>query len=276
MDFDNKLTSAFVLNEGSARLYKMAREHLSHLPKRVFDELWDNSFWPTMFQPWIRQAKTGSLPTTGPWVSTDQPERAFPEQQDRSIMQAFKGSPAVKHLKSISWGKGGTEERPGKPEIVKVNPNDFTDETQDYFKRRNFGNTEIAIREDWRRTLLQRKIAWSAVPGINKPIIVLETDDGFELLEGWHRTMAILLIGLANSLQNEFPQLNRIAIVKAVLVSPAAAKQLLTAYVAGLIPSINRQALEKVEPYADWDFDDWDLVPLTAYVGRESRVAVET
>lgn len=277
MGFDTRLSNVFVLLEGSARLYKMTREYLPQIPKRVFDELWDNRFWPFIFKPLIKQAETGKLPPTGPWVSTEigRVETVQKgEQKERNIMRAFTSNPIVKTLKGMAWGRGGTEDSPGKPEIIKVRPSDFSKQTQEYFMRRNFGNIEIKVRDDWRRTFLQRKIAWSAIPGHNKPVILAETDDGLELLEGWHRAMATLLLGLLLSLEAKFPRYPKFTIVKAVLLSPMAAEQLLKAYEAGLIPGINKQSLEKVESYGDWDFDDWKDVPLLAYVGRTSRVAV--
>lgn len=82
-----------------------------------------------------------------------------------------------------------------KLKILNVNPLDFTDETVDWFIERNFGeNPEPSIPDDKKRTRLQRKFARS--DGRNEPIVVIKRKDGkYELIEGWHRTMAILRLG---------------------------------------------------------------------------------
>lgn len=77
-----------------------------------------------------------------------------------------------------------------------VTPSDFTERTQRYFIDRRFGyRTEGQIRNDGERTDLQRQMVNYRMPGTNEPVIVRRTPQGYELLEGWHRTMGMLLRG---------------------------------------------------------------------------------
>ncbi len=79
-------------------------------------------------------------------------------------------------------------------QILHVNPNDFSPETQQKFNSRGFGDINIAsVFDDQTRTNLQRNLAKS--DGSNEPIVVVKAVDGYRLWEGWHRTMAILRLG---------------------------------------------------------------------------------
>lgn len=87
-----------------------------------------------------------------------------------------------------------------KPEILMgksgqgVTPADFTRRTQEYFLHRMFGFKEIAaIPNDAQRTEKQKELMASRES--NEPIIVNHTIHGFDLVEGWHRTMNYLLRG---------------------------------------------------------------------------------
>lgn len=82
-----------------------------------------------------------------------------------------------------------------KLKILNVNPLDFTDETVDWFIERDFGDiVEYGIPDDEQRTKKQKEIARS--DGKNEPIVVIKRKNGkYELIEGWHRTMAILKLG---------------------------------------------------------------------------------
>jgi ABC-type transport system substrate-binding protein len=84
---------------------------------------------------------------------------------------------------------------PWKLEILNVNPEDFDDRTVNAFLERDFGNVNTYIvPNDKERTDIQRKIAKST--GMNEPVIVERKPNGkYELIEGWHRTMSILLLG---------------------------------------------------------------------------------
>jgi hypothetical protein len=84
---------------------------------------------------------------------------------------------------------------PWKLEILNVNPEDFDDRTVNAFLERDFGNVDTyLVPNDKERTDIQRKIAKST--GMNEPVIVERKPNGkYELIEGWHRTMSILLLG---------------------------------------------------------------------------------
>jgi hypothetical protein len=80
-------------------------------------------------------------------------------------------------------------------EILTVNPNDFDDRTVNAFLERDFGNVDsYLVPKDEERMNTQKKLAKSS--GMNEPIIVERKPNGkYELIEGWHRTMSILLLG---------------------------------------------------------------------------------
>ena len=84
---------------------------------------------------------------------------------------------------------------PWKLEILNVNPLDFDDKTINAFLERDFGNVDsYQVPNDEERTQTQRNIAKG--DGTNEPIIVERKPNGkYELIEGWHRTMSILLLG---------------------------------------------------------------------------------
>ena len=84
---------------------------------------------------------------------------------------------------------------PWKLEILNVNPEDFDNKTVNAFLQRDFGNIDAyQVPHDAERTQTQRDIAKG--DGTNEPVIVEKKPDGkYELFEGWHRTMSILLLG---------------------------------------------------------------------------------
>jgi hypothetical protein len=97
-------------------------------------------------------------------------------------------------FKNLKWNK--------QPEILKtkgvvgVNPLSFNKVTQEYFIRRFFGfKPEESIRNDNQRMQTQIKIHTQKGEGNNEPVIVQLTMNGYKLIEGWHRTMTILLSG---------------------------------------------------------------------------------
>jgi hypothetical protein len=91
--------------------------------------------------------------------------------------------PLIRYVSNI-------EEKDWNLEVRKVSVFHFCSETQRRMRERKFGlENPYKIPNDSERMETQRK---SAVPGNNEPIIVFETPDGLELLEGWHRTMALL------------------------------------------------------------------------------------
>jgi hypothetical protein len=93
----------------------------------------------------------------------------------------------AKNVSDLTWNK--------KPEILSVTPSDFCYQTIQVFIMRQFGYKVFQeIPRDGERTQTQQKIA--KPNGSNEPIIVIEKSDGsLKLVEGWHRTMSILLTG---------------------------------------------------------------------------------
>jgi hypothetical protein len=84
---------------------------------------------------------------------------------------------------------------PWKLEILNVNPEDFDDRTVNAFIERDFGNVDAyLVPNDEERMETQKRLAKPT--GMNEPIIVERNRNGkYELIEGWHRTMSILLLG---------------------------------------------------------------------------------
>ena len=89
-------------------------------------------------------------------------------------------------LKGVIWSK--------KPISISVKPTDFNQKTIKIFILRRFGFIEAPeIKMDLYRTAIQKRILQNKEH--NEPVIMLKTPNGLELLEGWHRTMNILLKG---------------------------------------------------------------------------------
>ena len=108
-----------------------------------------------------------------------------------TIEKEYYGDPLL--LTRGYWGeylKG-----PWKLEILNVNPEDFDDRTVNAFSERHFGDVNTyQVPDDEERTQTQRGIAKG--DGTNEPVIVEKKPNGkYELIEGWHRTMSILLLG---------------------------------------------------------------------------------
>ena len=83
-----------------------------------------------------------------------------------------------------------------KLKVLEVNPSDFTKKNLQTMIKRKFGSANPSkVPDDEKRTEYQRKLAKKLKPGTNEPVIVLDDGSEFKLLEGWHRTMAILSLG---------------------------------------------------------------------------------
>lgn len=84
---------------------------------------------------------------------------------------------------------------PWRLRVIDVNPMDFDDTTVDAFIERDFGDVDAyQVPDDQERMERQKRIAKS--DGMNEPIIVVKNEKGkYVLIEGWHRTMSILLLG---------------------------------------------------------------------------------
>ena len=83
-----------------------------------------------------------------------------------------------------------------KLKVLELNSSDFTKQNQKTMIQRKFGNANPnKVPDDEVRTDFQRKLAKKLKPGTNEPVIMLSNKGEFRLLEGWHRTMAILSLG---------------------------------------------------------------------------------
>ena len=77
--------------------------------------------------------------------------------------------------------------------VIDVSINSFTPEVQKLMREREFGSVNLKdVPKDDKRTLVQRQLAAKRSGGNNEPVILLNTSVGYDLLEGWHRTMSIL------------------------------------------------------------------------------------
>jgi len=80
--------------------------------------------------------------------------------------------------------------------VLDVNLSDFTKKNRNTIIKRKFGNANPdKVPDEERRVKLQRKLARELKPGKNEPVIVLDGGNELKLIEGWHRTMAILSLG---------------------------------------------------------------------------------
>jgi hypothetical protein len=81
-------------------------------------------------------------------------------------------------------------------QVLELSASDFTKENQKTMIQRKFGNANPnKVPDDEKRTEYQRKMAKKLKPGANEPVIMLNKGNEYRLLEGWHRTMAILSLG---------------------------------------------------------------------------------
>ena len=83
-----------------------------------------------------------------------------------------------------------------KLKVLTLNASNFTNANQKKMIKRKFGNANPEkVPDDKKRTDFQRKLAKKLKPGTNEPVIMLSKGNEYKLLEGWHRTMAILSLG---------------------------------------------------------------------------------
>jgi len=109
----------------------------------------------------------------------------------KTIMSQYYGDPIPFLSKMVYEYLGSNWEL----KIIKVNPEDFTDNTVNAFLERNFGEIDAyLVANDKERMDIQRKLATTT--GKNEPIIVIKHKNGkYELVEGWHRVMSTLKLG---------------------------------------------------------------------------------
>ncbi len=83
-----------------------------------------------------------------------------------------------------------------KLKVLEVNLSDFTKRNRQMIIKRKFGNANPnKVPDDEARTEYQKKLAKKLKPGTNEPVVILDNGAEFKLVEGWHRTMAILSLG---------------------------------------------------------------------------------
>lgn len=76
--------------------------------------------------------------------------------------------------------------------ILNLSFSDLAKDTQRRLKEREFGlKNPYSVPDDERRLMHQIASGGKNVAGSNQPIIFLQKSDGYELYEGWHRTMAL-------------------------------------------------------------------------------------
>lgn len=133
-----------------------------------------------------------SFPNTPEYVLRDYFEATFiksPKNMEELIHRYY-GEPKL--MLSKYWVD--FLEGPWKLQILTVNPEDFSDKTVNSFLEREFGDEDTyQVKDDRERTLKQRELV--KTDGTNEPVILVKKDGKYELIEGWHRTMAILLKG---------------------------------------------------------------------------------
>jgi hypothetical protein len=160
-------------------LQRMFRNRHPDMPTYVQNDLYNTRIGHTLNQ----LIKNSSNPSSSNGkVSSNVPAD--------SASKIFKASA----FRDAAWSK--------KPEILigrsgtGVTPADFTTRTREYFADRLFGyRVEDRIHRDGFRTNKQFDLMMQRGEGNNEPVIVVQTMKGFELLEGWHRTMNYLLLG---------------------------------------------------------------------------------
>ena len=74
--------------------------------------------------------------------------------------------------------------------IISVNPADFNEYSRNRMIKRNFG-----INPDEDPVRIQRQQSTVKGDGTNEPVTIIQTQSGYVLWEGFHRTMSILLLG---------------------------------------------------------------------------------
>ena len=81
-------------------------------------------------------------------------------------------------------------------QVLEVDISSFTKPNQKTIIKRKFGNTNPGnVPDDEQRIKFQQDLAKKLKPGTNEPVVVLSTGSELKLVEGWHRTMAILSLG---------------------------------------------------------------------------------
>lgn len=191
------------------------RQH-PDMPRYVQRDLYNNRYGYTLKRlvsqnPDSRLAPTTPLGSRGLSRTSDSD---IPNNSPSRIIDA-------QNLKDVSWSG---------PITINIHPTDFGEKTISIFLDRNFGFREDRrIRDDTNRMNRQREMM-SQNTGNNEPVIILQNGNKLDLVEGWHRTMAVLLQGAPRD------QLN-------------------------LLSDPRKEAADYV------NFHRWQRVPIRAYIG---------
>lgn len=174
LDFKN-----WIINEIRYKgLYRMWQQKNPEMPKYAQHDLYTHNFGYAM-RHLLKNTDDTSMNQGGYTRDNNSP---IPSNSPDRIFD----SKRAKEIKDIIWAK--------KPQIISINPNDIEPETLDIIKYRNFGYKAFEqIPRDAERTETQRKL--TNTNGKNEPVIIVKTMTGYKLVEGWHRTMSILLQG---------------------------------------------------------------------------------
>ena len=161
------LTNNVILDINSAQysrlkdkeLYNIIRPFFNETPEYVFNELYftDKGFFKEEFAKMIEA-----------------------DEDDEEIEFAFE------EWINLKW----------KNKVIEVNIKDFSRNTQERMKMRGMGSISLRdVPSDEERNTVQRKIASNTKQGKNEPVILIKGKNGYDLIEGWHRTMSILNLG---------------------------------------------------------------------------------
>lgn len=173
------------LQEKFKGLKRIFQQQNPQMPRYVQNDLYNTRIAHTM----SKLINNQSVPNNSSPVPSDSATKIFKSSN-------FQNSQWNKVPEILTWrGQEG------------VTPASFTPKTQSYFTHRLFGfKEEKFIRNDSQRMNTQNSIMQKRGEGANEPVIVNLTMQGYELLEGWHRTMNYLLRGAPpdqlNSLRN--------------------------------------------------------------------------
>lgn len=175
------------LNEGRFKGFRrLFQQQNPDMPKYVQNDLYNSRAAHALGK--VINAKNSSNPTAIQSQTPIQGSNSTASQTMLNRWASTRPTEIASKLKGDLWNKH--------PETLNVTPAHFTEKTQWYFLDRRFGyREEKQIRNDGERTNFQRQAMNSATPGTNEPVIVRHTPHGYELLEGWHRTMNLLLKG---------------------------------------------------------------------------------
>jgi hypothetical protein len=122
------------------------------------------------FQPWLENEVLKIV--THHW--SDNPMKGF------DIYEQFED------FIDLQWSK----------KVIVVNISDFTKSSQRDMVRRKMGQEEEeGVPNDTQRSEKQKELMDKYGEGNNEPVIIIKTNKGYDLMEGWHRTMSILSLG---------------------------------------------------------------------------------